>query len=128
MLKPVLALTALLLACSLGFAQTPAPMPQTLRGEAAIAAVSGNTLSGKIDDEENTIYLAPDNRLGLKIDDESSKGKWSARGEKLCLLVEGEDEECFGLEVEAGIAILREDANTAYRLQILQGNARNLPL
>lgn len=117
-----------------GFAQTAPPEPpaagksETLTGAAAIAAIAGNTLTGKVDGEEKTIFLATDGRLTMLEDSEQTQGKWELRGARLCVIIEDEDDDCYGLEVAGDIAILREDATTAYRLNILRGNARNLPL
>ena len=99
-----------------------------LKGADAMAAVSGNTLSGKIDDEENTIFLSPDGKLSIEIDAERSRGKWAARDGKLCMTIEGEDEECFGLEVEGGAATLSEDSTHSWNLKIMSGNAKSLPI
>ena len=107
---------------------TPAPAPQRLTGAAAIAAIAGNTLSGKIDGADNTIFFSNDGRMTMLVDAEQTQGKWELRGREVCILVEDEDDECYDLEVTGDVAVLKEDASTSYRLTITRGNAKNLPL
>ena len=117
--------------------QTPLPPPPAtgpttmtvrLSGAAALAAIAGNTLTGKIDGEETTLFLANDGRMTMLADSEQTQGRWEMRGRELCILVEGEDDECYDLEVSGNIATLKEDATTSYRLDIVKGNVKNLPL
>jgi hypothetical protein len=107
---------------------SPAAPAQRLTGSAAAAAISGNTITGKIEGEENVFFFSSDGRMSMLEGTEKTVGKWEMRGLELCLLVEGEDEECYGLEVSGNVATIREDATVAYQMQILKGNARGLQL
>ena len=61
-------------------------------------------------------------------DSEQSQGKWELRGTKVCIIVKGEDDECYELEVSGDVAMLRENDTTSYRLTVGKGNIKNLPV
>ena len=117
----------------------PAPTPppaaaaapataQRLTGAAAGAALAGNTLSGKVDGADKTIFFSNDGRLTMLEDSEQTQGKWEIRGREICVIVDDEDDDCYELEVTGDTAVLKEDDTTSYRLTITKGNAKNLPL
>ena len=110
--------------------QNSGPSTLTIRmtGAAAVGAIAGNTLTGKIDGEDYTIFFNNDGRLTMLVDAEQSQGRWELRGREVCILIQGEDDECYEIEVAGAVATLKEDATTSYRLDIVKGNSKNLPL
>lgn len=108
-----------------GLAQAPA---QTLTGAAAAAAISGNTLSGRIDDENQSIFFSPDGRMAMVVDAEQTQGLWEQRGPQICLIIADEEDACYAVEVTGDTATVREYETKAYSMAITRGNTQNLPL
>ena len=106
-----------------------APTPaQRLTGTAAGAALAGNTLTGKVDGADKTIFFSTDGRMTMLEDSEQTQGKWELRGREICIVVDDEDDDCYELEVTGDTAVLKEDDTTSYRMAIAKGNPKNLPL
>ena len=100
----------------------------SLTGAAAAAAIAGNTLTGKVDGKEWTVFFSNNGQMTMLEDSEQSQGKWELRGTKVCIIVKGEDDECYELEVSGDVAMLRENDTTSYRLTVGKGNIKNLPV
>ena len=106
----------------------PAAPVQRLTGTAAGAALAGNTLTGKVDGADKTIFFSTDGRMTMLEDSEQTQGKWELRGREICIVVDDEDDDCYELEVTGDTAVLKEDDTTSYRMAIAKGNPKNLPL
>ena len=125
---PVLSARAIALAALCMLALPAAAPAQTLAGAAAAASLSGSTLSGKIDDEDQSIYFSPDGRMAMRVDAEETQGKWEQRGEKMCVIIVDEEDACYAVEVNGDTATVREYETKSYTMKIAKGNTGNLPL
>jgi hypothetical protein len=100
----------------------------SLTGAAAAAAIAGNTLTGKVDGKEWTVFFANNGQMTMLEDSEQSQGKWELRGTKVCMVIKGENDECYDLEISGDVAMLKESETTTYRLTVGKGNTKNLPV
>ena len=74
------------------------------------------------------MFFANNGQMTMLEDSEQSQGKWELRGTKVCIIIKGENDDCYELEVTGETAMLRENATTSYRLTAWQGNTKNLPV
>ena len=108
-------------------AAPPAAAPAAqLTGLAAWNALVGNTITGKNDDGLLTEYYLPDGSVKSKTDDESSVGRWSVRGERVCFKFPKEDEECYRLQVQGNVATYTGSDGKPWRYEVLKGNPKRL--
>jgi hypothetical protein len=97
-----------------------------LKGSAAMDALKGNTIVGQIDGTDHVMFFSADGGLKMVVDGDLAEGKWKHSGDQLCLVFEGEDDECYRLEVEAGKAFLLDSENQGSSLAIETGNSKKL--
>jgi len=104
-----------------------APQTQRLTGLAAWSALVGNSISGKNEDGDPlTEYYLRNGTVKQLADDETATGKWTVRGEKVCIQYPDEDEDCYTITVDGDIATFSEDDGSGRRYQILKGNPKKL--
>jgi hypothetical protein len=106
-------------------APTPAPAGR-LKGVAAMNALAGNTITGKIDGSDYVVFFAPNGELKMQVDSEVAEGKWQLKGEQVCFVFEDEDDECYRLEVEGETAFLFDEDAVQFRMKIEKGNSAKL--
>ena len=105
-----------------------APPPSKLTGLQAWAALVGNTVAGKDSDGEPLFeFYKPDGALKQLNGDTVTSGKWVLRGQKVCIVYSGEnDETCYQVEVFGDAATFTDDDGDGQRYKILPGNAKGL--
>jgi hypothetical protein len=97
-----------------------------IKGAAAMDALKGNTIVGQIDGTDHVMFFASGGALKMVVDGDFAEGKWKHSGDQLCLVFEGEDDECYRLEVEGGNAHLLDSENQGSSLAIEAGNSKKL--
>ncbi len=112
-------------------AQAPvAPTPTTkLTGVAAWAALVGNTVAGKNEDDDDVFeYYSNNGRVKQKVGDEDvSAGKWTLKGNKLCFFYPDDDADtCYGIEVDGTTATFTDEDGGKTVYQILPGNPKDM--
>lgn len=110
-------------------AEAPAPAPQKkLTGLEAWAALVGNTVSGKDSDGDELVeFYKPDGTLKQLNDETVTSGKWVLRGQKVCIVYSGgDDETCYQIEVFGDAATFTDDDGDGQRYKILKGNPKGL--
>ncbi|WP_342360153.1 hypothetical protein [Terrarubrum flagellatum] len=102
--------------------------PRRLSGIDAWNVIVGNTISGKNDDGDPLFeYYLKNGVVKQLSDDETSTGKWSIKGGKVCFEYPDDDEEsCYGVVVDGNIATFTDSDGTGKRYEILQGNPKRL--
>ncbi len=103
------------------------PAGQALTGIAAWNALVGNSVIGKNDDGDTVIeYYLKNGTVRQLAADEASAGKWTLKGEKVCMKYPDDDEACYKITVKGKSATFvdEDDSETVY--EILPGNAKNL--
>ena len=108
-----------------------APQPaRKLTGLDAWNQVVGNSVTGKTDDDEAiTEYYLKNGKVKQLIDDETNNGEWTLKGQQICFLYDGDDDddqECYKLEVVGDIATFIDSDGKGRRYTILKGNPKNL--
>ncbi len=100
-----------------------------LKGMDAWAALVGNTVAGKNSDGDALFeYYRPDGTLKQLDDETVTAGKWALRGQKVCIVYSGseDDETCYQVEVFGDAATFTDDDGDGQRYKILKGNAKGL--
>ena len=110
---------------------TPSKAPaRKLTGLDAWNQVVGNSVTGKTDDDEAiTEYYLKNGKVKQLIDDETNNGEWTLKGQQICFLYDGDDDddqECYKLEVVGDIATFIDSDGKGRRYTILKGNPKNL--
>ena len=111
--------------------QSPPPAPQAptkLTGLAAWSALVGNTVAGKDSDGDDLYeFYKPDGTLKQLNDETVTSGKWALKGQKVCIVYSGEDDEtCYQVEVFGDAATFTDDDGDGQRYKILKGNPKGL--
>lgn len=109
--------------------QAPAALaPVKLTGIAAWSALVGNTVAGKDSDgDELYEFYRPDGTLRQLNDETVTSGKWALKGQKVCIVYSGgDDETCYRVEVFGDAATFTDDDGDGQRYKILKGNAKGL--
>ena len=109
--------------------QAPAPQaPAKLTGIAAWSALVGNTVAGKDSDGDDLYeFYKPDGTLKQLNDETVTSGKWALKGQKVCIVYSGEDDEtCYQVEVFGDAATFTDDDGDGQRYKILKGNPKGL--
>ncbi|HRY02483.1 MAG TPA: hypothetical protein P5256_05105 [Beijerinckiaceae bacterium] len=113
-----------------GVAQAPQPSTAAakLTGLQAWSALIGNTVAGKDSDGEPLFeFYKPDGTLKQLNGDTVTGGKWVMRGQKVCIVYSGDDEEtCYQVEVFGDVATFTDDGGDGQRYKIMPGNAKGL--
>ena len=91
-----------------------------------MSALTGNTLSGKLDGSDYVIFFEAAGGLKMQVDSEVSEGKWTLKGEQVCFQFEDEEDECYRVEVEGETAFLFDEDGAQFRLKIEKGNTGKL--
>ena len=99
---------------------------KTLSGPEAALSLVGNTITGKFDGELIFEFYRKDGGTGLLSGGDTSKGKWSVEGEKVCTKYPDEDKECFTIARTGDDVTLTAPKGKRYRLKVLEGNPKNL--
>lgn len=112
-------------------ATAPPPTPQAptkLAGLEAWSALVGNTVAGKDSDgDELYEFYKPDGTLKQLNDETVTSGKWVLRGQKVCIVYSGDDDEtCYRVEVFGDAATFTDDDGDGQRYKILKGNPKGL--
>jgi hypothetical protein len=97
-----------------------------MTGAEAALSISGNTLFGKFDGEVMYEYYRKDGKTGLLEGSDISAGKWTIEGEKLCTKYKDEDKECYSVRRKGDEVTLIGAKGKGYRLELLEGNPKNL--
>jgi hypothetical protein len=101
-----------------------------LTGLDAWAQIVGNSITGKSDDGDPlTEYYLKDGTLKQLVDDEITKGKWTLRGQQVCMVYgddDDDDEECYKLEVSGDVATFTDSDGKGKRYTIVKGNPKQL--
>jgi len=112
-------------------APAPAPKPaapaKKLSGLEAWNALVGNTIVGK-DGEGGELfeYYLKNGAVKQLADDQVATGKWSFKDGQVCIAYPDEDEACYEVTVDGGIATFTDEDGTGTRYQILAGNPKRL--
>lgn len=111
----------------LAFVGTPAAQQPTaaqkMTGVAAWARLVGNTVTGKVGGADYTDYYLADGTVKSLEDSKLSTGKWTLEGLNVCF---ASPRRCYAIEVVGDVATFTPRTGDAYRVNILQGNAKNL--
>lgn len=99
---------------------------KTLSGPEAALSLVGNTITGKFDGELIFEFYRKDGGTGLLSGGDTSKGKWSVEGEKICTKYPDEDKECFTITRAGDDVTLTTPKGKGYRLKVVAGNPKNL--
>ena len=104
-----------------------APAGQKLAGLAAWKTLVGNSVTGKSDDDDLVEYYAKNGTVKQRIGDDTSTGKWTMKGQKICFdYGNDEDETCYRVKVLGTTAIFTDDDGNDLVYAIVPGNAKKL--
>lgn len=99
-------------------------------GAEAWKALVGNTIVGKSEGGADMVeYYAPDGGVRQKLAGSVDKGKWTLKGDKVCLKYETDDDEepdCYGIAVTGDDLIYTDEEKKDLKFKILKGNPNNL--
>ena len=119
-----IATTATVLLAFVGTATAQQPtVGQEMTGAAAWAKLVGNTVTGKVGGADYTDYYLADGSVKSLEDSKLSTGKWTLEGLNVCF---APPRRCYVIEVVGDVATFTPRTGEAYRVNILQGNAKNL--
>jgi len=100
--------------------------PTPLTGIQAWVALVGNTVSGKIDGKDYTDFYMADGTVKSMEGSVLSTGRWSLEGQQICFKYPREQRDCYTLEVVGKVATFKGKDGVGLRLDILDGNPKNL--
>ncbi|MBE7200984.1 MAG: hypothetical protein INR70_24710 [Parafilimonas terrae] len=123
---------AVLIACTPAAAATVGPQSagengRPLTGQAAWAAIVGNTVEGTTPDGPYTDHYADDGTMAHVDRDGRSAGRWSFKGEAVCFTYPDQDEvDCLTPQLDGAQGAFVDSDGTRYPFTLLPGNPKGL--
>ena len=119
-----IATTAAVMLAFVGTASAQQPTTeQKMTGVAAWARLVGNTVTGRVSGADYTDYYLANGTVKSLEDSKLSTGKWTLEGLSVCF---APPRRCYAIEVVGDVATFTPPTGAAFRVNILQGNAKNL--